>query len=163
MIKFFSLLGLMFVAVSISGCIADSTANGNDEINFIPIDFKIASQGTQIDVPGGQVLEARSWDRFNAIWSTIPSISGESPNPNFVNNQVVVLLSTINACSSLEITDVSENGYTRIVTATEVYASDPGLCDPALEAITAKEYAIVEFERGGYKPVSVIYKQRNDF
>ncbi|MDH5218159.1 MAG: hypothetical protein OEX19_10710 [Gammaproteobacteria bacterium] len=136
---------------------------GCQESSYDPIDFIIASQGTQTDVVGGQLLEARNENRFNEIMSTIPSISGEDPNPNFEINQVIVILSSISVCSSMEITDVSENEFTRLVTVTEVFNSDPSLCDPTPEAFDNLEYAIVEFKRDSHDSVSTIYKRRNDF
>ncbi len=160
--KIISLLGMLVIPTFISGCMSDNSAIGTDESEFMSVEFRVASQGTQTDVPGGQILEARNEARFTDIWGTIPSISGESPNVDFEKNQVVVILSQISACSSLEVTDVSENEYTRLVSLAEVFTSDPGLCDPTPEAFNLLEYAIIEFERKGL-PVSVMYTTRYDF
>ncbi|MGR6871548.1 hypothetical protein ACU6U9_04410 [Pseudomonas sp. HK3] len=72
------------------------------------------------------------------------------------------MLTNIGVCSNLEITEVSENNETRLITATEVYEFNPGLCDPSVEALDKLDYAMVEFERSS-KPVSVVYKTRNDY
>jgi hypothetical protein len=154
--------GLLAAATLLVGCMAESSDSEAEGSEYSSIEFNIVSQGSQTDVPGGQIIEAKNEDRFTDIWATIPSITGESPNPDFENNQVVFILSRINACSFLEITDVSENESTRLVTVTEVITVNPGLCDPTLEAFIALEYAIVEFELSGL-PTSVIYKKRNDF
>lgn len=153
---------LCLCSALLAGCDFSDSETDDNEIEYTPIEFTIASEGTQSDVTSGQILEAKNSNRFNEIWLDIPSISGTDPNPNFENNEVMVLLSTINVCSSLEITEVSENDYTRLITATEVYSSHPGLCDPSEDAFGKFDYAMVEFERST-KPVSVIYKVRNDY
>lgn len=156
-------LGLLCLGVTLlSGCELEDSECDETAIEYTPIEFTIASEGSQSDVTGGQILEAKNSNRFNEIWLDIPSISGTAPNPNFENNEVVVLLSTIDVCSSLEITEVSENDYTRLITATEVYSSNPGLCDPSIDAFGKYDYAMVEFKRTN-KPISVIYKIRNDY
>jgi len=148
--------------ILLAGCIADDSGTDGASNEFTPIEFIITSEGSQTDVTGGQVLVAKNSDRFNEISLQIPSISGVQPNPNFDENEAVFLLTNISACSSLEITDISENEYTRLITATEVYSSNPGLCDPTIEAFQQLDYSVVEFERSG-KPVSVLYKTRNDY
>ncbi len=156
-------IGVLCLSVTLlAGCDMEESDSDESVLEYTPIDFTIASEGTQSDVTGGQILEAKNSNRFNEIWLDIPSISGTVPNPNFENNEVIVLLSTIDVCSSLEITEVSENDYTRLITATEVYSSNPGLCDPSVEAFGKYDYAMVEFKRTA-KPVSVIYKVRNDY
>lgn len=163
--KFLNKLGVLCLSMTLLiGCdVEDSDSDSDRGINeYTPIDFTIASEGTQSDLAGGQILEAKNSERLNEIWLNIPSISGVAPNPNFEINEVVVLLTNISVCSSLEITEVSENDYTRLITATEVYSSNPGLCDPSIEALGKLDYAIVEFQRSG-KPVSVIYDIRNDY
>ena len=77
-------------------------------------------------------------------------------------NEVAVLLINIGIFSSLEKTDISENNETRLITATEVYECNPVLCDLSVEALDKLDYAMVEFERSS-KPVSVVYKTRNDY
>ena len=149
-------------AALILGCEFENSDTDDSVIEYTFIDFTIASEGTQSDVTGGQILEVKNENRFDEIWLGIPSISGVAPSPNFETNEIVVLLTNINVCSNLEITEVSENDYTRLITATEVYTSNPGLCDPSEEAFGKFDYAMVEFERSA-KPVSVIYKVRNDY
>lgn len=148
--------------VLIAGCIVDDSESDDTLNEFTPIEFIITSEGSQTDVTGGQILVAKNSDRFNEVSLKIPSITGVQPNPNFDENEAVFLLTNIGACSILEVTDVSENEYTRLITATNVFLSNPGLCDPIVEAFQRLDYAIVEFERSG-KPVSVLYKTRNDY
>jgi len=140
----------------------DGSMGGINEKEFYPIEFRVASQGAQSDVPGGQVLEAVNEARFNQIWATLPSMTGEKPILDFEKNQAVVILSQIVVCSSIEITDVSENAHTTLVTVTEVVEIEPGLCDPRPNTGELRKYAVVEFEYNGL-PVSVLYQKRNDY
>lgn len=144
------------------GCNLDISDSDDSTTEFTEIGFTIASEGTQSDIMGGQILEAKYSHHFNDILLNIPSYSGSVPSPNFEINEVVVLLSTSDACSSLEISGVSENDDTRLMTVTEVFAFDPALCDPSPEALGKLDYAMVEFERTA-KPVSVIYKVRRNY
>ena len=156
-------LGLLCLSATLLlGCDFEDSDTDKNDIEYTPIDFTIASEGIQSDVIGSQILEAKNSNGFDEILLNIPSISGAAPNPNFETNQVVVLLTNIGVCSNLEISEVSENDYTRLITATEVYSSNPGLCDPSEEAFGKFDYAIVEFERT-IKPVSIIYEVRNDY
>jgi hypothetical protein len=156
-------LGVLCLIVTLLlGCDFEGTGTDESVIEFTPIDFTIASEGIQSDVTDRQILEAKNSNSFDEILLDIPSISGAAPNPNFETNQVVVLITNIDVCSNLKISEVSENNYTRLITATEVYSFNPGLCDPSEEAFGKFAYAMVEFERSA-KPVSVIYKVRNDY
>ena len=159
----FNKLGVFCLSVILLvGCDFEDSDTDDSDTEYTPIDFTITSEGIQSDVTGSQILEAKNSNEFDKILLDIPSISGEAPNPNFETNQVVVLLTNIDVCSKLEVSEVSENDYTRLITATEVYSSHPGLCDPSEDAFGKFDYAIVEFERSA-KPVSVVYEVRNDY
>ena len=150
----------IFNLVFLSGCVPEDS--NDDKNKFEKIEFTITSQGTQSDVFGGQVITVKNSDMFDEISLRIPSISGASAEPNFEENQATFLLSNISACSSLEITQVSENMHTRLITVTEVINTNPGLCDPSPEGFSNLEYAIIEFKRAGM-PVSVLYETRNNY
>lgn len=144
------------------GCKNETQETSIDGNGFSAIDFNISSQGRQSDIHNQQILVAINENIFNDILLAIPSMSGQLLAPNFETNQAVVLLSTIGPCSSLEITDVSENNDTRLITVTKVTESDPGLCNPTINAFYELEYAIVEFKRSSL-PVSVAFKSKNDY
>jgi hypothetical protein len=145
--------------IYLSGCLSESSATEND---FNKVDFKITSQGSQSDTHGGQLIVALNEIQFNELLNRIPSISGDYPEPDWGNNEVVTILSRISACSALEVTSVTENSETTLITVSNVTSTDPALCDPTIEAFQSLEYAMVEFVRNN-KPVSVIYKNRDDY
>ena len=159
---------LMAVMSVLGGCIliqacSDSNAQNQQlENGFTNVPFSVLSQGHQTDETGGQLLVAKNEARFDEIWQSVPSISGDIPDPNFETNQVATVLSTIAACASLEVTNVSENGETTLIEITKVISSDPGLCDPTLEAFSQLQYAMVEFERNSM-PISILYRTRSEF
>ncbi|WP_444943523.1 hypothetical protein ACJJIK_18490 [Microbulbifer sp. ZKSA006] len=72
-------------------------------------------------------------EEFNNIWLTIPTISGDTPCPDFEVNQAVVILTEITVYSGLEVMNFDR-------------------C----------QYAMIEFERGN-KPVSVLFKEKNGY
>ncbi|AJQ97201.1 hypothetical protein [Gynuella sunshinyii] len=161
--KYFAVLFLSLGSMLLSSCSDSNAQSFNDNLNdFVNIDFVVVSQGYQTDQEGGQLLVANNQQRFTDIWQTIPSISGETPNPDFESNQVAIILTTISVCSSLEITSVSENEETILLEATKVTTTNPGLCDPTPEAFGQRDYAMVEFARTS-KPVSIIYRARDEF
>jgi len=158
------LIGVVLVlalSITMTACVEDSEADTNDD-KYIAKEFNIISQGWQTDLPGGRILNARNQDVFNEIWLTIPSISGQTPYPDFESNQVAVILTGISACSSLELSSVEEDDYTTLITITEVYTEDPGLCDPTVEAFSHNQYVMLEFIRDP-KPVSVLFDKRNEY
>ena len=158
--NFIKVNALIFNYILLSGRVAQDS--NDDENKFKNIEFSITSQGTQSDVSGEQVITVKNSNMFDEVSLRIPSISGSAAEPNFEENQATFLLSNISACSSLEITQVSENIHTRLITVTEVKNTAPGLCDPSPESITNLEYAIIEYKRAGL-PVSILYETRNNY
>jgi hypothetical protein len=150
---------LSIAIIYLSGCLSESNAK---EDKFNNVDFQITSQGSQNDTHGGQLIVALNEIQFNELLNRIPSISGDYPEPDWDNHEVVTILSHISACSDLEVTSVTENSETTLITVSNVTSSDPSLCDPTIEAFQSLEYAMVEFVRNN-KPVSVIYKNRDDY
>lgn len=146
--------------ILLCGCVAEDSNYNENKLE--KIEFTITSQGTQSDVSGGQVITVKNSSMFDEVSLRIPSISGSSAEPNFEENQATFLLSNISACSSLEITQVSENKHTRLITVTEVVDTNPGLCDPSPEGFSNLKYVIIEFKRSGM-PVSILYETRNNY
>jgi len=143
------------------GCIPDESESNNDFGEFTPYNFKVLSQGTQNDIEGGQVLEVRDLDRYTEILQSIPSASDVTATPNFETSHVVFLLANTDACSALEINEVSENDSTVLITATLAYKQHPYVCPLEDESSQQLNYAIIEYQRTGMS-ASVLYKTRFD-
>ena len=148
-------------AILLTGCIPDDSESTNDFEEFTPFNFKVLSQGTQNDIEGGQMLEVRNIDRYTEVLQTIPSASDVTSTPDFETSHVVFLLANTDACSGLEITEVSENDSTVLITATLVYEQQPFSCPLEDEGSQQLNYAVIEYGRTGMS-ASVIYKTRFD-
>ncbi|WP_445355684.1 hypothetical protein ACJJI5_04950 [Microbulbifer sp. EKSA008] len=145
-----------------SGGVGSGPGGSENEDKFSEKEYNLFSQGYQTDIPYAKILTAYNQEAFNNIWLTIPTISGDTPYPDFEVNQAVVILTEITVCSILEVTSVEENSYTTLITITQVYNIEPALCDPSPEGFYRYEYAMIEFERD-FKPVSVLFKERDDY
>ncbi|GAA3914964.1 hypothetical protein [Litoribacillus peritrichatus] len=161
MSRFINLFLPIPLVFSLSGCLEDSNAQTAENI-FTPVEFSVISQGSQSDLSTEQYLVAKNEDRFNEIWLSVPSISGDVPLVDFAENNVLTVLSSIGVCSGLEVTNVEENEHTIIFNLTEVVTFDPGLCDPSPEAFENFSYAMIAYPKI-FKNVSVVWGYREDF
>lgn len=153
-------LTVLCLGIFIYGCISDSEAEQGDEYKAIP--YSLASKGSQQDIQSQRHDVISSSDQFSNLLSSLPSITGEIPNPDFSNQTIISILAGFGVCTALEISSVKESDETILINLIKVNTVDPGLCDPSPEGFLTKHYVFISIEKT-MKPVSYIYATRNDY
>lgn len=152
-----SILGLSVFLLL--GCIPEDAEQDNDFGEFNSIPFNILSQGTQNDVPGGRFIEVRNLSRFTDVIQEVPSMSDVITAPDFEQRHAVFVFTDTDACSSLDISDISENAATVLITATITYSTSQPFCDQENETSNQLNYVILDYQRTGMK-ASILYKTK---
>lgn len=150
-----------FLAIlGVSGCVSNTEANHDN--GFENTSYSVISEGNQTDIQSQRHEIVSDSESYSALLSSVPSITGEIPSPNFSTNSIVSIFSDFGPCTDIEVSSVEENSETLLVNLVQVYTVDPGLCDPSPEAFSTKPYLLISIKNTS-KPVSFKYRRRNDF
>jgi len=147
-----------FLVFSLTGCLV----NESGDEDLVSILYSIPSVGTQVDIQSQRHEIINNSVQLSQFLSSISSMTGETPFPDFSEETLIGILSGFGVCTELEITSVKESTSSIVVELTKVFTVDPGLCDPSPEGFLSMHYVMISVDRTSL-PISFRYRERSDY
>ena len=135
---------ILLISISMSGCVESSSANQSSNI-----DHTVVSSGIQMGIDNQQTHVLRNAATYSTFISST-QILGVIPNPDFTQNMLVGIFSTLGSCDSLSVSSVEDLDGSIVISLSSTKAE---VCT----AVVGNHYLFIEMAQST-KQVSVIYK-----
>ena len=139
--------GVVFLLIflSVTACIDSSSGNESGNVSYV-----VTSQGLQTGLENQQTHVLRNSNDYSELMSTT-QLLGVVPNPDFDQDMLVALFTTLNSCYSVSVSSVVETEV-----SLEVMVTLDGPADVCATVVGAN-YVFIETAQSP-KQVSVIYE-----
>lgn len=142
--------------IFLTGCVLDYDDNRLAE-------FEVISSGYQSDIKNSRSIEIQTDEQYLEVINMLPSASVPLPYVDFQHNEVVMVLSPLQAtrCSKLSVESVEDSSYSRIINITE-QELDADYCNENYGGPDNNLYVAVKFDSVS-RPISINYKYVKSF
>ncbi len=141
------LVTILICCMSVSACFSNSDAGQSNDITY-----SVVSNGLQTGINSQQIHVIKNSSEYSSLISGV-QLLGELPNPDFNENMLVGIFTTLNSCYSYSISSVKDIEGS-IVISVNITSENIEACNP----VVGNGYIIISTAQSS-KQVSVLFKE----